>query len=376
MQKIAVVGCGKVGRTVIDLLASTGEYRVTGIDPNPRALASAAAIPNVELATIEVTATAALASALRGHAAVINAAPFHATRSIASAAASAHAHYLDLTEDTQSTLAVTEIARDASRAVIPQCGLAPGFVSIAGHALAQRFSQVDTLRLRVGALPQFPSNALGYNLTWSVDGVINEYLQPCEAIADGQRVLVPPLEELEHFGLDGVRYEAFNTSGGLGSLAKTLAGRVRTLNYRTIRYPGHRDAMQLLLRDLRFSEHTDELRTVLERALPETSQDIVVIFLTASGLRNGRSSQESIAIQVRAREFSGHWRTAIALTTAASVCAVLDLLLQHRLPQRGLVRQEDIPLREFLANRFGSVYRLGESIERFASSEERQHAIK
>ena len=100
--------------------------------------------------------------------------------------------------------------------------------------------------MRVGALPQFPTNALRYNLTWSTDGLINEYCNFCEVIHDGRRLEVLPLEGLEHFSLDGVRYEAFNTSGGLGTLCETLAGRVRTLNYKTVRYNGHRELMQFL----------------------------------------------------------------------------------------------------------------------------------
>ena len=142
--------------------------------------------------------------------------------------------------------------------------------------------------MRVGALPIFPSNALKYNLTWSTDGLINEYCNPCEAIFDGVQREVPALEQVEEFSLDGVQYEAFNTSGGLGTLCDTLAGHVRELNYRTIRYPGHRDVMKLLLHDLRLSERPEVLTELLENALPETRQDVVVIFATATGRRGGR----------------------------------------------------------------------------------------
>ena len=107
---------------------------------------------------------------------------------------------------------------------MPQCGLAPGFISIAAYHLTRLFDKLDAVYMRVGALPQFPSNALKYNLTWSTDGLINEYCNPCEAIHDGRRIDVLPLEGLEHFSLDGVRYEAFNTSGGLGTLCETLDG--------------------------------------------------------------------------------------------------------------------------------------------------------
>ena len=134
---------------------------------------------------------------------------------------------------------------------MPQCGLAPGFVSIVAHRLTQSFESLDTVHMRVGALPQFPTNALTYNLTWSTDGLINEYCNPCEAIHDGQRMNVLPLEGVEHFSLDGVRYEAFNTSGGLGTLCDTLDNQVRELNYKTIRYQGHRDYMAFLISELR-----------------------------------------------------------------------------------------------------------------------------
>src|SRR5690606_17942664 len=144
--------------------------------------------------------------------------------------------YLDLTEDVASTRRVKELAKEAKTAFIPQCGLAPGFISIVAYDLAKRFDKLDSVRMRVGALPQYPSNALNYNLTWSTDGVINEYIEPCEAIVNGELTEVPALEEREEFSLDGVTYEAFNTSGGLGTLCETLEGKVRTLNYRTIRY--------------------------------------------------------------------------------------------------------------------------------------------
>ncbi len=114
--------------------------------------------------------------------------------------------------------------------------------------------------MRVGALPQYPSNALNYNLTWSTDGLINEYIEPCEAIVEGRLIAVPAMEEREEFSLDGVTYEAFNTSGGLGTLAKTLEGRVRTMNYRTIRYPGHQAIIKALLNDFNLKNRRDVLK--------------------------------------------------------------------------------------------------------------------
>jgi saccharopine dehydrogenase-like NADP-dependent oxidoreductase len=198
-------------------------------------LETAAAVTKI---AADITQGDALRSCLEGKFAVLSAAPYHATRLIAEAAKAAGAHYLDLTEDVASTRAVKQLAAGARTAFIPQCGLAPGFITIVASDLASRFDELQDVRMRVGALPKFPSNALNYNLTWSTDGVINEYCEPCEAIVNGQLRETQPLEELEEFSLDGVLYEAFNTSGGLGTLCETLAGKVRNLNYRTIRYPG------------------------------------------------------------------------------------------------------------------------------------------
>ncbi|MCP5327212.1 MAG: saccharopine dehydrogenase C-terminal domain-containing protein [Steroidobacteraceae bacterium] len=356
MHRILVAGAGHIGSLVAELLTATDCYRVTIVDRDELALARLRDLAGVETLCASVTDHEAMVAAMHGCFAVLSAAPYAVTGAIARAAHAAGVHYLDLTEDVATTRLVKALASDATHALIPQCGLAPGFISIVGMELARRFDTLDSLRLRVGALPQFPSNALGYNLTWSTAGVINEYCQPCEAIVDGRRMLVPPLEQLEHFALEGVQYEAFNTSGGLGTLCDTLEGQVRHLNYRTIRYPGHRDAMQMLLQDLRLAERPGLLAELLEHALPETPQDVVVIFATATGRRGGRTWQESFAHRVHPTVLAGREWTAIQVTTASSICAVLDLLAEGRLPDRGFLRQEDIRLADFLGNRFGRVY--------------------
>jgi saccharopine dehydrogenase-like NADP-dependent oxidoreductase len=275
---------------------------------------------------------------------------------IAEAACAAGTHYLDLTEDVASTRRVKELAAGATTAFIPQCGLAPGFVSLVAYDLAARFASLDSVKLRVGALPQYPSNALNYNLTWSTDGVINEYCEPCEAIVNGVRSVVAPLEGLEEFSLDGVTYEAFNTSGGLGTLCDSLEGKVRTLDYRTIRYPGHAAIMRALLNDLRLRDRRAVLKDILEHAVPTTLQDVVIIFVTVSGQRDGRLVQETYANKIYSRDLEGRVLTAIQVTTASAACAMVDLLAHGLLPQHGFVRQEDVPLRTFLDNRFGKVF--------------------
>ena len=213
--------------------------------------------------------------------------------------------------------------------------------------------------MRVGALPVFPTNALKYNLTWSTDGLINEYCNPCEAIRDGERTEVPALEEIEHFSLDGTEYEAFNTSGGLGTLCDTLQGKVENLNYKPVRYPGHRDIIKMLVRDLRLGLRRDVLKDVLETAIPITYKDVVLIFVTAFGWRKGLLTQESAARKIYSQEIGGQLMSAIQITTAAGICAMCDLLVEGKLPQKGFVRQEQAKLSDFLANRFGRYYENG-----------------
>src|SRR3954468_11807735 len=355
MQSILVIGAGKIGSTIVDMLNETGDYHVTVADASEGALA-AVAENGIKTIQLDFSDAVALQNALKGHYAVLSAAPYHLTGHVAQAARLADVHYFDLTEDVATTRMVKELAENATTAFIPQCGLAPGFISIVAHDIARRFDSLDTVRLRVGALPQFPSNALSYNLTWSTDGVINEYIERCEAIVDGRLREVPAMEELEEFSLDGVRYEAFNTSGGLGTLCETLEGKVRALNYKTIRYPGHCDLMRVLLNDLQLRHRREVLKDILENAVPATLQDMVIVFVTVTGQRGGRHVQETYARKIYGQVVAGIERTAIQVTTAAGICAMLDLLVQGELPQQGFCRQEDVGLAAFLANRFGRVY--------------------
>lgn len=353
MHDVVLVGAGKIGVMITAMLADTGDYRVTVIDRSPLHLEKLKGYAGVRTSCIDVTDRGALGRAMNGAFAVLNASPYHLTTAIAEAAKSAGSHYLDLTEDVASTRVVKELATGSEQAFIPQCGLAPGFISIVANHLAQDFESLDSVRMRVGALPEFPSNALNYNLTWSTDGVINEYCEPCEAIVDGELREVRALEGLEEFSLDGIRYEAFNTSGGLGTLCETFAGRIRNMNYRTVRYPGHRDIMKALIQDLRLADRRDMLKDILENALPSTNQDVVLVFVTVSGTRDGRLVQESYANKIYSRQIAGQMRSAIQITTASGICTVLDLLSTGMIPGRGFVRQEDIALDQFLANRFG-----------------------
>lgn len=355
--KVTVVGAGKIGETIVALLLSSDDYDVTLIDSEPTSLDHVPGHRNLKKRQIDVTDSDALVKCLTGQYAVLSSTPYYLTRNIADAALRADCHYLDLTEDVASTTYVKNLAKQSDKAFIPQCGLAPGFISIVTNQLASTFDELETIRMCVGALPQYPSNSLNYNLTWSTDGVINEYCEPCVAIVDGEATVLPALEHLEHISLDGIRYEMFNTSGGIGSLGETLRGKVKNLAYKTIRYPGHRDIMKTLLYDLGLRNHRDLLREVLENAVPATLQDVVLIFVTISGTRAGQLMQETYANKVYGEEVGGVLRSGIQITTASSICAVVDLLRTGKIKSSGFVTQEEISLAVFLENRFGQVYK-------------------
>jgi saccharopine dehydrogenase-like NADP-dependent oxidoreductase len=356
MKNVVIVGAGKIGSMIAEMLLHSGDYAVTVIDRAQAQLDRLDPSLSARRAAVDISDGARLREALKGQFAVLSAAPYHATRQIAEAAKAANVHYLDLTEDVASTRAVRQLSQGAKTAFIPQCGLAPGFITIVASDLISRFDTLQDVRMRVGALPKFPSNALNYNLTWSTDGVINEYCEPCEAIVNGLKRETQPLEEREEFSLDGVLYEAFNTSGGLGTMCETLAGKVQNLNYRTIRYPGHAAIMKALLNDLRLRDRRELLKDILEKAVPITMQDVVIIFVTVTGMRAGQLVQETYANKIYAAQVGGRMHSAIQITTASGICTVLDMLGAGDLPQSGLIKQEEIPLSAFLANRFGKRY--------------------
>ncbi len=362
MRRVLILGAGKIGRTVAKLLTRTQDYAVTVADNSDEALSRIERkVPAATRIRLDVNDASALGSALADRDVVLSALSFGYNVQVATAALKAGVCYFDLTEDVETTREIRRIAEKAhpGQIFMPQCGLAPGFVSVAAYDLSRKFERLDSVHMRVGALPRFPTNALKYNLTWSTDGLINEYCNPGEAIVSGKRREVLPLEGLEYLSIDGVRYEAFNTSGGLGTLCETLDGRVTSLDYKTVRYAGHRDLAMFLVNELRLGEHRGLLKEILERAIPVTFQDVVIVFCTVSGWRQGQLVQIVDARQVHNQTIDGENWSAIQITTAAGACTMIDLHAAGRIQGRGFVRQEEVRLDELLQNRFGTFFDTG-----------------
>lgn len=364
MHRVLILGAGKIGALISGLLAESGSYRVQLADVDGAAADSVVRAhggTTLSALALDATQSAALAKHLSEHPvdAVISSLPFYCNTGVAEAARRAQTHYFDLTEDVEVTRSVRAIAASASRAFVPQCGLAPGFISIAAAELITHFDTLRAVKLRVGALPQHPNNVLKYSLTWSTEGLINEYGNPCQAVSDGRLVEVAPLEGLEEIEIDGMRYEAFNTSGGLGSLAETHGAHIESMNYKTIRYPGHCEQMRLLMNDLKLNHDRATLKRVLENAVPQTLQDVVIVYAAVTGTQDGQLREENYVNKIYPQVIAGRLWSAIQVTTAAGITAVVDLVLEHPGKYHGFVAQEQFRLTDILANRFGRYYAPG-----------------
>lgn len=349
IQRVLVLGLGKVGHLVAELLHETG-FEVTGAD--------------LEIGTgfsfssrkLDATDPAELSTALESCEAVISCLPYWFNVDVAKQAVASGIHYFDLTEDVATAREIIALSDSSKAAVVPQCGLAPGFVAIAGSFLAGQFSKIRSIKLRVGALPKHPTGLLGYAFNWSPEGVVNEYLNDCEVIENGVRKWVSPIEWLEKIVIDGVQFEAFTTSGGIGTMCDTYEGLVENLDYKSIRYPGHAALMNFFFHELLMREDRERAGTILVNAKPTVSEDVVYIHVSVEGWIGTRLTREEYVRSFAPISIAGQERRAIGWTTAASVCGVVELVDGGELPGAGLIRQENISLERFLATNNGRLY--------------------
>jgi saccharopine dehydrogenase-like NADP-dependent oxidoreductase len=352
--RVLLLGAGQIGCAIARLLY-TNSYKLTVYDRDSRNFAK---LPDdIDKCELPVDGTGNLEEQLQKNDIVINTLPACCVTRIAGAAALTNTHYFDITEDVVTTNTIKQLSKNVKTVMMPQCGLAPGIVSVIAYDLVEHFDSAYDICMRVGALPLYPANALKYNLTWSVDGLVNEYSNDCDIIHNYELQKIPALGGHEQFSIDGSAYEAFYTSGGLGTLGDSLHGTgvVRNLSYKTIRYPGHHHLIKFLVDDLKLGLrwNRDMFKKLLEQGLPETEQDVVIIFVTVDGVHNNRFVQKSFIKRI---EYA-RGLTAIQRATAAGVCTMVDLFREGKLPvKQGFVRQEDVPLELVLTNRFGQIF--------------------
>lgn len=350
MTNVAVIGLGKVGSLVGTLLSDL--FTVTGLDQK---------LPYTELPfaveTGSVSDVTFLESFLQSKDAVVSCLPYNLNLPVAKAAHKLGIHYFDLTEDVPTTSAIREMAKTSKGVMAPQCGLAPGFIGIIGADLYNRFTKLRDVELRVGALPRYPNGLMGYSFTWSPAGVINEYINDAEVIHNGIRKMVPSLDGTEMINIEGQEFEAFSTSGGLGTMCETLEGKVDTLNYKTMRYPGHAKLMRFLLYELILKEKRELVEEILTQAKPPVREDVVYVYAVVEGWKGTEIAREEFYQAYHPITINGkEWR-AISWTTAASVAAVVEMVAAGTLPQKGFIKQEEIGFQDFLNTKNGSLYK-------------------
>ena len=278
--------------------------------------------------------------------------------------------YFDLTEDVATSDAVAEIAESAADGQIfmPQCGLAPGFISIVANDLINWFERIETVKMRsrrAAAVSDWRAEIQSHVVDRRPDQRILQSVR-----SDSRRARRSTCCRWK--GWSTSRSMACGTrrstrAAGWARCATRWSGKVRELNYKTVRYVGHRDLMKVMVDELRMSEHREQFKEILERAVPVTFQDVVVTFCTVTGLRKGLLVQKSDARKIYHQQIGDELWSAIQITTAAGICAVLDLHVAGKLPRRGLVKQEQVTMEEFLGNRFGQYYE-SQKATRFSSS--------
>jgi lysine 6-dehydrogenase len=309
-MRILVLGAGRMGLgAAYDLVHnSAGMTEVTVADSDLRkAEDTAARVGTSRIAARQVDASnyAEAAELMRGHDAAISCVNYWYNESLSRAAIETRTHFCDLGGNNyvvDEQLALDAEARAAGISIIPDCGLAPGMVSILAMHGAAKFERLDELHIRVGGLPQDPQPPLDYQLVFSVEGLINEYVEVARVIRDGRITEVPSMTELENLSFDGFPpLEAFQTSGGTSTLPDTFLGRIRKLDYKTIRYAGHCEKFKTMI-DLGLCSRDEILvdfqkltprkvfGELLQRHLPADGPDYVLVRLEFMGVPKARPS--------------------------------------------------------------------------------------
>jgi len=346
MMNVAVLGYGTIGEAIKKLLDKSNltsnlhphgtRIKVTAYDIVEK--------PNCTKITRvkEVTSNNDL---------VICSTPYNVNKQVAKSCTKNNCHYIDLTEDTENTEYIRRIAN--KQMFIPQCGLAPGAVNIIANNFANKLDVVDSIKIRVGALPKHPTNIMKYSFTWSPEGVINEYCNPCDAMVDGEKVITRPLEGYENLFLNGKQFEAFNTSGGAATLVETWEGKVQNLDYKTIRYVGHHHLMKFLLEDMNMANNKQQICDLLKQKMLDKIEDIVYILVKVSGISNDKKVEHVYQKSIEGSD----GLSAIQLTTAAGACSWVSNIVDEDFKGSGFIRQEDLDYELFVSNKFGGIYK-------------------
>lgn len=357
-MKILVLGAGRMGfGAAYDLIHNSPDVSAVTIadadEIKPVEAAGRIGTDRITPATIDAGDEAAVRELFKGHDAVISCVNYWYNESLSKIAIETGAHFCDLGGNNyvvDSQLALDEQAKAAGVSIIPDCGLAPGMVSVLAAHGAREFDVLDELHIRVGGLPQDPQPPLDYQLVFSVEGLINEYIEVARVIRDGRIIEVPSMTELESLSFEGFPpLEAFQTSGGTSTLPDTFLGKVKTLDYKTIRYAGHCDKFKTMI-DLGLCS-SDEMIVdyqkvkprklfgdLLQKHLPADGPDYVLVRVEFVGTKDGAQKKLTYDIVDKLDETTG--LSAMMRTTAFPASIIAQMMSRGDVSTRGATPQE------------------------------------
>jgi len=359
---IGIVGAGRIGSAIYELLVSDNlSYKVSITDRKSPASYSSWFNNYVQLKVTKPSYAGErtqFKEFVDDKSLIINALPYTENINLFQSCFDANVPYFDLSEDNGLDNYIKR-GMPSIPFTMPHCGLAPGMSTVIANHLISDFKIVKDVNIRVGALSQNATNKLRYHTSWSGDGLVNEYLGDCQVVQKGKFGIVPALSGYEKITIDGHEYEAFHTSGGIGTFAKTLSDIHPSVNvnYKTLRRIGHHDYVDFLFNDLGLPQH--ELTNIFKNHIPTTRKDIVILYVTASmGGSDDTQYNERTYLKVFKPEIiNGRYMTAIEYTTAIGMLAMVELYLKEKLPQEGYVKQESVKLTDALYTNFGNYYR-------------------
>ena len=355
-MRVAILGTGLQAQAAcFDLMQQSDVTEVVAADADlsrAEGLARLWGRERVRPVQLDASDVRAAAETLRGCVAALSAVPYRFNVGLAKAAIEAGCSFCDLGGNNtvvNAELALDADARAANVTIVPDCGLAPGMVAVLAADAFAAFDSVETLSIRVGGLPQRRGGLLDYSLVFNIEGLINEYVEDAVVLDDGEIRVVPSLDDFEEleFPAPFGTLEAFTTSGGTSTLPETYRGRVRRLDYKTIRYPGHGRVFQALHRlGMLSSEPIDAggvrvaPRAVFAAAaaprLDRGEPDVVLMRLVATGIRNGKPSKRTYEMI----EYPSDGLTAMMRTTAFPATIVMLMLARGQVAARGAHPQE------------------------------------
>jgi len=367
--KYLVLGAGKMGYAMaFDLIRSPKVDKVVIADSDENAvkrIQDKLADPKIVPVQLDIKEEKDVAQLMANSDVTISCMPYEFNYELAKLALQSKSHFVDLggnNDVVEKTFQLDQIAKDQGVTIIPDLGLAPGLVSILAVSAAEVMDEIYDMRIRVGGLPVEPEDQLlEYGQFFSIEGLINEYVEDCTVIRDGEIISVPSLTELEEieFPKPLGTLEAFTTSGGCSTLPQTYKGRIQHLDYKTIRYPGHCDKINLLKQlglmdkaEIKIGKHKIAPRAILSHLLNEklakNLPDVVVVRVTVTGVKDGEPLQMVWDGIDYGSEADG--LTAMGRMTTFPASIIAQMIARGDIKERGVVRQEDVvPTKLFLA---------------------------